>query len=189
MLLKVFKDKNGNYTTTKNENLPFKVRLGVMPQDMLVPNGLQMPESLKVVLGNLVIPEKNTGSIELDDEDLISDKDKKNAQRRNMAKNIKPIPELKDKKMLVSNYNSKFISVYDLEKSDALYELKLNGLPYKMVSSNASKFALVIYFSSKEAEVIDLKNERVISTISPGPSSFSSSYPNFWYAKDSNETQ
>jgi hypothetical protein len=166
VFLKAFKDKNGNWSLTKNENLPFKVRMGIMPQDMLVPIGLQVPESLKVVLGDLIIPSKDDVSIELTEDDLLSDKDKKVAQRRNMLKKVKPISELKNKKMFVSNYDSKFISVYDLDKSDALYELKLNGLPYKIISSNSSKFALVAYFGSKDVEVIDLKNERIVSTIS-----------------------
>ena len=166
VLLKAFKTKEGNWSLTQNENLPFKVRLGIMPQDMLVPIGLQVPESLKVVLGDLVVPNKSDVSIELDESDLSSDKDKKTAQRRNMVRSVKPIPELKNKKMFVSNYDSKFISVYDLDKSDALYELKLNGLPYKIISSNSSKFALVAYFGGKDVEVIDLKNERIVSTIS-----------------------
>ena len=42
-LLKVFKDKDGNYTLTKKDDLPVKVRLGLMPQDMLTPAGLKIP--------------------------------------------------------------------------------------------------------------------------------------------------
>ena len=59
VLLKLLKDKNGNFAITKNENLPIKVKLGVMPQDMLVPVGFQVPGRIKMILGNLEIPEKN----------------------------------------------------------------------------------------------------------------------------------
>ena len=53
--LKVFKDEKGNYSVTKKDDLPIKVRLGLMPQDMLTPIGLKMPESLKLTLGDLLI--------------------------------------------------------------------------------------------------------------------------------------
>ena len=63
VLLKLFKDKNGDYTLTSYEDFPMKVKLGVMPQDMLVPPGLKMPENLKLVLGDLVIPSKDEGNL------------------------------------------------------------------------------------------------------------------------------
>ena len=67
--LKVFKDEKGNYTLTKKDDLPIKVRLGLMPQDMLTPIGLKMPESLKLTLGDLLIPSKEEGTMTLSEED------------------------------------------------------------------------------------------------------------------------
>ena len=40
--LKVMKDSNGNYSLTQKDDLPLKVRLGIMPQDMLTPIGLKI---------------------------------------------------------------------------------------------------------------------------------------------------
>ena len=65
--LKVFKDEKGNYTLTKKDDLPIKVRLGLMPQDMLTPVGLKMPESLKLKLGDLLIPAKEDNTLALTD--------------------------------------------------------------------------------------------------------------------------
>ncbi len=163
VLMRATKNQNGAYAITKNENLPFKVRLGIMPQDMLVPAGLEIPESLKIILGDLIIPGKDSGSLALDDEDFMADIDNKKAKNRIIKKNIKPIPELKDKKLFIGQNNSKFIAVYDMAKSDTIYELKLQGLPSKIVSSNSSKFAIVIYFLNKNVDIIDLKEERIIS--------------------------
>ena len=165
VLMRATKNKNGGYTLTKNENLPFKVRLGIMPQDMLVPAGLEIPESLKIILGDLVIPSKDSGTLALDEEDFMADIDDKKAKNRIIKKNIKPIPELKDKKLFIGQNNSKFVAVYDMAKSDTIYELKLQGLPSKIVSSNSSKFAIVIYFLNKNADIVDLKEERIISHI------------------------
>lgn len=161
VLLKLLKDKNGNFSITKNENLPLKVRLGVMPQDMLVPVGLQVPESLKLILGDLVIPQKGDNLITVNTDAKIDDiKDEKSQ--------LFPLNELKNKKTIISTDKSKFVLVYNGSTGagkSSLYELKLNGLPSKILASNKSKFALVMYFGSKTLEVVDLTNERMVAQI------------------------
>ncbi len=158
VLLKLLKDKNGNFSITKNENLPLKVKLGVMPQDMLVPVGFQVPESLKIILGNLVIPEKN-------DHLITAATDTKIGGKKDSTGKITPLAELKNKKALISNDMSKFVLVYDGEKKNSLYEVKLSGLPAKILASNKSKLALVMYFGSKTVEIVDLTNERTVAQI------------------------
>lgn len=170
VLLKVFKDKKGNFSVTTNENLPIKVRLGVMPQDMLVPVGLHVPESLKLVLGDLEIPQFSDNSISLEFEDSASKKQARaeiNATLKGPVKqqNFVPLNELKTKKFFVSTNSSKFIYVYDGVSKDALYELKLSSLPSKILASNNSKFALVVYYANKTIEIVDLQAERVMEKI------------------------
>ena len=48
--LKVTKDAKGNYTLTKKDDLPIKVRIGLMPQDLLTPVGLKIPEKCLKIL-------------------------------------------------------------------------------------------------------------------------------------------
>ncbi len=162
VLLKLMKDKNGNFSITKNEDLPLKVKLGVMPQDMLVPVGLQVPESMKLILGNLVIPQKG-------DNLIIAATDTKFTEDTNDTKGkkntIAPLNELRNKKTLISTDKSKFVLIYNGENKNSLYEMKLNGLPSKILASNKSKFALVMYFGSKTLEIVDLTNERMVSQI------------------------
>ncbi len=158
VLLKVFKNAKGKYTITTNENLPSKVRLGIMPQDMLVPVDLIVPESLKLVLGDLEIPQKSDDTLLVGDVSAV-DKDTKKSG------NFVPLTELSGKKYFVSTNSSKFVYVYDNSAKEPLYELKLNSLPSKILASNNTKFALVFYFSNKTLEVVDLKNERVMGRI------------------------
>ena len=158
VLLKLFKDKNGDYTLTSYEDFPMKVKLGVMPQDMLVPPGLKMPENLKLVLGDLIIPSKN--------DNLISIEANTSKKSSSLLKNeLVPLQELRNKKTYITTNNSKFMLVYDGVSKAPLYELKLSSLPSKIISSEASKFALVVYFANKNLEIIDLKNERVLTQI------------------------
>ena len=157
VFMKIFKDGKGNYTITKNENLPDKVKLGVMPQDMLVPTGLYVPESLKIIMGDLVIPKRGDNMVITTTDARVSD-DEENSS-------IAPINELKNTKTFFTNNKSKFVLVYDKGGAQPLYEIKLSGLPNKIIASPLTKFALTVYYGSKTAEIIDLINERVLTKI------------------------
>ena len=160
-LLKVFKDEKGNYTLTKKDDLPIKVRLGLMPQDMLTPIGLKMPESLKLTLGDLLIPSK--------DESMLTklDDNPKSPYSPTVKRNeFVPSAEFKDKKTLINPKNSKFLEVYDNSSANPLYELKLSAMPYKILKSTTEDIALVLYWGAKEADILNLKDENIIAKIS-----------------------
>ena len=59
MLLKVITDNKGHRTVARLQNPPLQVRTGLLPQDMLVPSGLILPENIKGIIGNLKIDTKN----------------------------------------------------------------------------------------------------------------------------------
>lgn len=151
VLLKVFKNKSGKYTITSNEELPLKVKLGVMPQDMLVPPGLVIPENLRLILGDLVIPKPEDVGLKV-------------AQSTKTVK-YAPIAELKNKKMYAISPSSKFLLAMDPSVSTGLYELKLSAVPQKILSAASLGYAVVIYFNEKYLDILDLKNERIIAQI------------------------
>jgi len=160
-LLKVFKDEEKNYTLTKKDDLPIKVRLGLMPQDMLTPVGLKMPESLKLTLGDLLIPSKEETTLALKEEEQ-----KQNIFAPTVKRNeFIPAVEFKNKKIILNARNSKFLSVYDNADKTPLYELKLASMPLKIVTSEKSKTALILYWSGKNLEIINLKDENTIAQI------------------------
>jgi len=165
-LLKVFKDDKGNYTLTKKDDLPIKVRLGLMPQDMLTPIGLKMPESLKLTLGDLLIPSKEEGSLALKGDNKQKDTNTFSpVVKRN---EFVPTIDFKNKKTFINPRNSKFLAVYDNTSQNPLYELKLTSMPLKIITSETSKVALILYWSGKKVEIIDLKDERIIGSIELG---------------------
>lgn len=168
VFMKLYKDKDGKYTITKHEDLPLKVKLGVMPQDMLVPPGLKIPENLKLILGDLIIPSVTESAITLD---KTSKEDKKLAGQIK-ANEFSPendsfyaLNELKGRKAYITSNGSKFMSVYDETSAHPMYELKLNALPAKIAASNHSKFAVALYYGEHSPEVIDLRHERILSEI------------------------
>lgn len=160
--LKVFKDERGDYTLTKKDDLPIKVRLGLMPQDMLVPLGLKVPDSLKLTLGDILIPSKDNAFV-LKEND--SDKNKLSYIPAVLKHEFAPSEEFKNRKTFINPRNTKFLAVYDNTSKDPLYELKLQSMPLKIVTSQSTKVALVLYWSGKEAEIIDLNDEHIIAKI------------------------
>ncbi|MGD9580003.1 MAG: hypothetical protein AB7V50_01405 [Vampirovibrionia bacterium] len=55
-LLKVIQDENNDKTVISGSNVPLKVKLGLLPQDLVVPQGLVIPSDMGSILGDLVVP-------------------------------------------------------------------------------------------------------------------------------------
>ena len=159
--LKVTKDAKGNYTLTKKDDLPIKVRIGLMPQDLLTPVGLKIPESLKLTLGDILIPTKEDNSLALDEKEKAKTIYNPTVKRNEFI----PCNYFNSQKIYINPKNSKFIEVYDNKSQNPLYELKLSSMPLKIITSDKSKVALVLYWSGKNVEIISLADERVIATI------------------------
>lgn len=165
-LLKVFKDSKGDYTLTTKDDLPIRVRLGLMPQDMLTPVGLKMPESLKLTLGDLLIPSREDTSLVLKDNEKAA---AKNPYAPTVKRNeFIQTAELKNKKTLINPKNSKFLEVYNSTSQNALYELKLSAMPSKIVVSDKSRVALVLYWANNSVDIINVADETIVSKIDIG---------------------
>ena len=65
VLMKVLTDGEGNRTVLHQTTPPLQVRTGLLPQDMLVPSGLVLPENIKGIIGNLKIDTKSEDVIKL----------------------------------------------------------------------------------------------------------------------------
>ena len=55
VLLKVIDEKDGKRTVLYQENPFIEVKTGLLPQDMLVPKGLTVPNNIKTIIGGLRI--------------------------------------------------------------------------------------------------------------------------------------
>jgi len=63
-LLKVIED-DGERTVAKLDNPPHQIKAGLLPQDMLVPKGLMIPENMKSIIGNLEISTKHEPTLKI----------------------------------------------------------------------------------------------------------------------------
>ena len=102
VLLKVLSDGEGHRTVAHLTNPPLEVRTGLLPQDMLVPSGLIIPENIKSIKGNLKIDTKNEDIIRVENEDSYENFLSKG--ETNSSHSL--ISQLKNKILFVTKINS-----------------------------------------------------------------------------------
>ena len=159
VLLKVLTDTNGNKTIYKMANPPLEVRNGLLPQDMLVPKGLVIPENLKSIVGNLEINTFNDPGIRVE-----SSKPVVTQLSGSTLKTLAQIPQLKNKNFYVSSPYSKNIQVLNLGAKTPEYSLAQTNVPIDMKAFD-DKFLLVSAYEKPSVDVISLADDQIIKQI------------------------
>ena len=159
VLLKVLTDTNGNKTIYKMANPPLEVRNGLLPQDMLVPKGLVIPENLKSIVGNLEIKTVNDPGIRVE-----SSKPVVTQLSGSTLKTLAQIPQLKNKNFYVSSPYSKNIQVLNLGAKTPEYSLAQTNVPIDMKAFD-DKFLLVSAYEKPSVDVISLADDQIIKQI------------------------
>ena len=164
VLLKVIKDKNG-LTISKDTNYPITVKAGVLPQDMLVPKGLYIPESLEGILGDLKIPIGTKGNvISKKDDEILNDETTEFLDKK-IPVTIPKIAALKNKLYFISNYDSDYIRVVNSDNTQPLYSLKLDSIPRSITPVCNNKYLMITTGGKTYLDVVDVRREEVAKQI------------------------
>ena len=163
-LLKLIKTKDG-LTVTQLKTLPVEVRTGLLPQDLLVPKGLVLPDSLIGILGNLNIP--LTSNLKITAKQQIPQTFVDKEEMPKTPQKIKVIPQLENKQFFITNFNSNYIYIVPSNLSDVQYTLKLDSVP-KVVKEVAQKYLLVATNGKTYIDVVDIRNEEIAKQIDLG---------------------
>lgn len=156
VLMRVIEEKGGKRTLAKMDTLPNEVRTGLLPQDMLIPKGLVLPENLKIIIGNL--------DISLAQQDDLKTAIKKTASD-NTFKPLSTLPELKDKTLYIATCYNKNIQVVNQENKTPDYALLQKHIPISIKGTPDGKFLLVTSYDKKTVDVISLVDDQVIKRI------------------------
>ena len=113
-LLKVIKNKNGRPTVTNSKNIPFVLKTGIFPQDMLVPPGLVIPEDMQVMMGDLKI-ETVTSPVNATFTAVV--------RKASSATQIVPVPFMTSKTLLATTLDSKLIYFIPSDSTVPLFSL------------------------------------------------------------------
>lgn len=157
VLMKVIVDSKGNKSLAKLTDVPLEVRTGLLPQDMLVPANLSVPQNIKNIVGNLRIPTSKDSMMTapIVQPKVVSD---------NKINSLAQIPALKNKILYVSTSFSKNIQVVNPEKKIPEYALLQNNIPI-MIKGYDDMFLLVTSYGKKTIDVISLADDKVIKQI------------------------
>lgn len=171
-LLKILKI-NDELTVKYSGDIPLSVKLGILPQDLIVPHGLILPTELKVILGNLKIPLKP----KKDQDDIVffGDTYEKNEKKVNLInenENDSVIcPELKclkNKVLYTSTFKENFINIINSQTGRITGNLKLPSNPSDMVLTENGRYLLVSSMSTNKIFIIDTYNNSLVKDIESG---------------------
>ncbi len=156
VLLKVITDSRGNKTVSRLANPPVQVRTGLLPQDMLVPKGLVIPDNLKSITGNLEIKTIIDPGIKVHINNL-----KKEAGGLQSLTNL---AALKNKTIYVASPYTRKIQVYNQASKSANYAFEQKNVPITIKAYN-DRFLLVSVYDKPSVDVISLADDQVIKQI------------------------
>ncbi len=163
-LLKMYRTSENSMTVKNIFDLPEVVKTGIIPQDIMVPRGLTLPENLAGILGDVQIP-------------LIG-----SAKSPTFISGRKPAPLptgkkvfdtkkytvpalLKNKLFFVNNFQTEYLEVFSSDVSEPLYSLKTSGVMKDVKPVLGGKYLLAATGSQKNVDVIDVENEYVAKHI------------------------
>lgn len=157
-LLKIIKDKNGGLTVIDSKDIPFVVKTGLLPQDLLVPPGLVIPDDLEIMMGDLKI---KTVSSRVNDIFKNSDEIKKGY----VNKSIVPVPFMSNKTLLVTSLDSKVVNFIHSDSTAPVFSLTMENLPKFIMPVSNDDYLLVAASGKTYIDVADIKNEVIAKKI------------------------
>jgi len=159
--LKIITDTKGRKTVLNVKEPPLEVRTGLLPQDLLVPTGLIIPDNIKGIIGNLQIATAQDAGLRVKTEKIMDYKKTSITTKNLVAK----VPQLANKTMYIATCYSKNIQVVQGESSAPEYALAQKNIPIDIKATPDEKFLLVSTYSKTFLDVISLADEKVIKQI------------------------
>lgn len=165
VLLKVIQTEDGKKTIKRFDKPPVQVKTGLLPQDMLVPNGLIIPENVKGIIGNLDIQLTPELDIKVDADINPSAKLHETNEELRILSNEETIEQLRDKSLYMVTSYSKNISVVNGESIEAEYALSQVATPVDAILSPDNKFLVVTSYDSNLVNIISIADDRIIKQL------------------------
>lgn len=167
-LLKMIVNPDGTKTIKKFDKPPVELKSGMLPQDMLIPKGLIIPENMKGITGNLDIKIAPAVEIKVAPAKISYDKPAAVKNNNNIIKPanlVSTVPQLKDKTLYVATCYSKNIQVVKGESGSPAYALSQKSIPCCVEITPDNKFLLVTAFNNTLVDIISLADDRIIKQL------------------------
>ena len=164
VLMKVLTDGSGKRSVLHLTEPPVEVRTALLPQDMLVPSGLIIPENIKGIIGNLKIDTKGEDVIKVKNEDSFEEF----LEKKEPIIHQSLISGLKNKTVFVTTNYSKNIQVIEPSNASPSYSLAQKSIPIDVKAVNNGKFLIVTSYDRPFIDIVSVADSRFIKQISLG---------------------
>ncbi len=151
VLLKVI-NTNGKKTVINITNPPDELQSGLLPQEILLPKGLVLPETLKGIIGDIDVSTTQDTGLRINNVKAIG------------QKRTEPVEQLNKKTFYIAPGVNKNIQVVSSDTKAPTYALEQNFIINDMKGVDG-KFLLVTYFDSNTMSIISLMDEKVIKNV------------------------
>ncbi len=162
-LLKILKDKNGNLSLISSDKIPLTVKMGILPQDLVVPENLSVPPELKIILGDLKIPIANKNSIE-----NIFKTNYTKTTKNTGSKHYKELEGLDNKIFYSINFQNDHLYMIAPDTGRPLKSIKLPFLASKAKITPDKRYMLICGLGADKISVIDLVRHTFVKNIKVG---------------------
>ncbi len=163
-LLKVVRIDKNTLTVKNIPDLPSEVKTGLLPQDLMVPRGLVLPESYAGILGDVEIPLIGSAKTAA----FVTGRKTAplpNGQRVSDTKKSNIPLNLRNKLFFVNNFQTEYLQIFSSSVSEPLYSLKTSGVMKDIKPVLNGKFILAATNNKKNIDVIDVANEYIVKNI------------------------
>ncbi|MFH0702351.1 MAG: YncE family protein [bacterium] len=176
-LLKIIKMPGQSPTLLSSNKIPLKVKLGLLPQDLIVPENLVIPPELRIILGDLKIPikgeenqEKIIGKINIfENQDNPKTPDSITAITQPIIPTIDPqLNDLYNKTFYITNLKSKQIYIVYPFIGRPSKTIELSSIPSDMIMTDDGRYLLATGLSSNKVSVIDTLNNSLARELNVG---------------------
>ncbi|OGI03142.1 MAG: hypothetical protein A2Y25_08275 [Candidatus Melainabacteria bacterium GWF2_37_15] len=173
-LLKIIKKEGEVLTVISSTEMPLKVKLGILPQDLVVPKGLILPTELKVILGDLKIPLKEKTDKEGDIAFYNKTENQGNVGEKQVSllgkttENVFKLPELEflsNKKLYTINPRDNKFYVLNSQTGRIKKTITLSSVPSAMEVTPDNRYVLVTAAAAGKVFVIDTANDEFVKSI------------------------
>ncbi|OGI16888.1 MAG: hypothetical protein A2287_01145 [Candidatus Melainabacteria bacterium RIFOXYA12_FULL_32_12] len=171
-LLKMIKKSEKIYTLTNSPEIPLKVKLGLLPQDLVVPENLVIPPELRIITGDLKIKTSSDAS-----QVLVNTQNNKNTDNNSVttivAKSNKSasaieIADLVNKTLYVTNFNSNLIYIVSPQTGKSIKSIRLSSIPSDITITDDNRYILATCLSTNKVSIIDTTTSRFVTEIEVG---------------------
>ena len=166
-LFKLIKNKDKS-TIINNKAIPYEVKMGILPQDLLVPAGFQIPEDYRIIIGDLLIPIIPTN--EYKDVPVSQIKQADSTPKFKLLE--LSAQQLANKYFYATSFNSTALSILNADTGRAFKQIDFLSIPSDIKLTNNGRYLLVSTIRNGKVFVVDTVKTNALKEIKAGEKPF-----------------